>query len=171
MYHGQEMATPEPGAALARDDAGIARPKSVTGVFLGRLLIVHLVAYAIAFSSAVAQMPIAIWFRKQELLEARPTGATVGLVRHAAQGLALSATEAAQLQTVLVFILWGGLAILLVVHIVGLPWAIGAARAARHPELTAAATRGYRIFGYACATIGAMVALAGVAGWVWLFTL
>lgn len=134
-------------------------------------MLVHFVAWGVACGTAVAQMPLAIWARQKELLHAGPTGATVGLVRDAARNLALSPTEAAQLQIVLGFIAWGGAAILLAVHLAGLPWAIGAARAARRPELGAAAKKGLRIFGCACATIGSVVLLAGVAGWIWLYTL
>ncbi len=131
----------------------------------------HLVAWAVAFGSAVAQMPLAIWFRRSALLHAQPTGATMGVVRNAARTLALSPTEAAQLQLVLTFILWGGGVILLVVHLAGLPWAVGAARAARSPALAPSAKRGIRIFGFTCATIAGVVLLAGVAGWIWLYSL
>lgn len=191
VYHDHDMATPAHGdrSAAAVDDTSVAdagsgamstsangsvpaqRPKSATGAFLGRLMLVHFVAWAVAFGSAVAQMPIAIWVRQKQILHARPTGATVGLVQDAARNLALNPTEAAQLQIVLGSIAWGGAAILLAVHIAGLPWAIGAARAARHPERAPAAKRGLRIFGIACATIGAVVLLAGIAGWIWLYTL
>jgi hypothetical protein len=157
--------------AAARADAPSPRAGSPTGAFLGRLMLVHFVAWAVGFGSAVAQMPIAIWARQKELLHAGPTGATVGLVKDAAHNLALSPTESAQLQIVLGFIMWGGLTILLAVHIAGLPWCIGAARATRRPELAPAARKGLRIFGFACATIGVVVVLAGVAGWIWLYTL
>lgn len=180
------MATPQPGADAGADaapavnasaaaapavKAPAARPGSPVAAFLGRLMLVHFSAWAVAFASAVAQMPIAIFFRQKQLLQAGPTGATVGLVKNAAHNLALSPRESAQLQIVLGFIMWGGLTVLLAVHIAGLPWCIGAARAARHPERAPAARRGLRIFGLACATIGVVVVLAGVAGWIWLYTL
>lgn len=168
------MATSEPGEADASraSVAGSApRPKSPRNAFLGRMLVVHLVAYPVAFVAAVAEMPIAIWYRKTELLEARPTGASVGVVRDAARGLSLTPTEAAQLQLVLVFILWSSVLMLLLVHLAGLPWAVGAARAARDPELSGRAAKGFRIFGLSCATIGGVVLVLGVAGWIWLFTL
>ncbi len=170
------MATPEPGAdanaaAEPARTAPAARPGSPTGAFLGRLMVVHFVAWAVGFGSAVAQMPIAIWARQKEILHAGPTGATVGLVRNAARNLALSPTEAAQLQIVLDFIVWGGFTVLIAVHLAGLPWCIASARATRRPELAPVAAKRLRTFGRACATIGVVIVLAGVAGWVWLYTL
>jgi hypothetical protein len=161
-----------PGSAGNSPGGAAPRRRVAWRAFVGRLLLAHFIAYPIGFVAAIAAMPLAFLFREEAILGAGNQGATSQLVKDATRGMALSATEAAQLQIVLEFVLWVSLAALLAVHLAAVPWGIGAARAARQPEQAATVQRrGYRTFVVATATTTVLVVLAGAGGWLWLFLL
>ncbi len=86
-------------------------------------------------------MPLAMLVRRRELMEVGARGAQNGIIREAADKLALTATEAAQVEIVLGFCMWATAFTLLLVHLWTLPWAIAAGRAVKHPERAAAARK------------------------------
>jgi len=148
------------------------RRASAQRVFLERLLLGHFIAYPVGLVAAIGSIPIAMKFREHAVLAAGPDGAKSDLVRQVARDLHLSPMEAAQSEIILTFVMWVTLAVLLVVHLGVLPWAIGAARAARSPDSASSSARqGLRSFVIVTTVTLAVVILCGAAGWIWLFTL
>jgi hypothetical protein len=136
----------------------------------GRLVVAHFLAYPIGFAAAVGSIPLALLVRERALLAAEG-GAKSKLVRDALEGMALGSTEAAQVEVILELVLWIALAVVLIVHLAAVPWAIGAARSARRPGDDGPARRGMRTFVVICAATTALVVLGAVVGWVWVITL
>jgi hypothetical protein len=133
-------------------------------------MLAHLIAYPIGFIAAIASMPIGIIARKDALLSASDAGASSGIVADVARQMKLDGAEALQLELLLEFVMYVTLGVLLLVHLAALPWAIGAARAAKGaPDL--ALKRGYRLFVVLTAATLVIIALTGTGGWIWLFTL
>lgn len=146
------------------------KPPSPGRAALGRLTLGHFIAYPVGFLAAVGSMPLGMILRERALLAAGG-GATSSIVRDAARDLSLSPTEAAQVQILLEFSLWTTLAVLLVIHLAAVPWAVGAARTAKNPSDTAAVRRGLRAFVGVTLATAAVVGLMAVVGWVWVLTL
>ena len=141
-------------------------------MFIERLLLGHFIAYPVGLLAAVASMPIAMKLRAATVLAAGPEGAQSDLMRQISRDLGLSAIEAAQTEIIMVFVMWSTLAVMLVVHVAALPWAIGAARTARSPDsASSSARRGLRSFVIVTVVTLIVVMLCGIAGWLWLFTL
>ncbi len=148
------------------------RPTTPTKAFFGRFMMGHLLAYPVGFLTAVAAMPLAMVLKKDALMNVGAIGAENRFIRDAAKELALSALEAAQVELVLRTCLIASLVTLTLVHLWSIPWAIGAARAVKHPQTGAASERrGYRIFGWLTAATFVLVGIAGAIGWIWVFTL
>lgn len=163
-------------AERAAPDAPIVLPprrsKSTPGkTFMGRFMLGHLIAYPVGFLTAVAAMPYGMVLRKKELLGAGATGASSSIIRDVAKDMALSATEAAQVQIVLEFCMWASVVTLTLVHLWTLPWAIAAARAVRHPDREANVKRRQRLFAVLTVSTFAVVGIAGAAGWIWVLSL
>ena len=141
--------------------------------FLGRLVLAHFIAYPIAVVTAIGATPVALWVRERSILEAQATGARWAMVSEALAKYRVSATEAAQVQIVLDFVVLVTVAIFAVVHLAALPWAIGSARAPASVEPSPTDARqkrtvGFRLFvGITAATL-ILVAVSGTAGWLWL---
>ncbi len=132
----------------------------------------HLIAYPVGFLTAVAAMPLGMVLRKDELMNAAAVGAENRFIREAAEDLALSPLEAAQVELVLEMCLGASLVALLMVHLWTIPWAIGAARAVKNPEAGAAAERrGYRLFGMLTAGTFVLVGVGGLISWIWVLSL
>lgn len=146
------------------------KPKKPAKAFWGRFAVGHFAAYPVCFLTAAGALPYAMIVRRAELLNPRQLGARTKLVADAARDLKLSAVEAAQVELVLGWALWASLAVFVLMHLATLPWAFGAAKAARHPEQDAAARRGLRIFAGTTATTVVLVALLGTGGWIWVLT-
>jgi hypothetical protein len=169
------MTTPEvepapvdaPAAAPAPPE-----PKPNPGrAFFGRLALGHFIAYPVTFATAAGAIPYAMLVRKQQLLSPDHTGARSKMVQDVARDMKLTGVEAAQVEIVLGFVMWVCIAVLAVLHLAVLPWSFAAAGAARHPERgDRAVRRGFRIFVGITATTVVLVALAGVAGWVYIMT-
>lgn len=117
-------------------------------------------------------MPIAVRLRAAALMNAGSEGASSRILRDVAQQLKLSPTEAAQAEIVFTFVLWTCIAVLLVVHLASLPWAIAAARSVSHvPPDERGVRRGRKVFvGVTVATV-ILVVLCGAVGWLWLLLL
>lgn len=139
--------------------------------FFGRFMLGHLIAYPVGFLTAVAAIPLGMIVRKRELMDVGAAGAHNGFIRDATKDLALTATEAAQVEIVLGFCMWASAATLLLVHLWTLPWAVAAARAVKHPEREPAATRAYKRFTWLTGATFVLVGVAGVIGWVWVLSL
>jgi hypothetical protein len=115
-------------------------------------------------------MPVGMVIREKAIYAAQG-GATYGVVQDVARDMKLNPTEAAQVQILLEFSLGVALVALLIVHAAAVPWAIGAARTAKHPENPAPARRGLRAFVIVTGITTALLVLASLAGWIWVFTL
>lgn len=137
---------------------------------LGRFTLGHFIAYPVGMVAAIGSMPIGMVIREKALYAAQG-GATYGVVQDVARDMKLNPTEAAQVQILLEFSLGVALVALLIVHLAAVPWAIGAARTAKHPENPAPARRGLRAFAIVTGATTALLVLASLAGWIWVFTL
>jgi hypothetical protein len=148
------------------------RTRSRARLFFERFLLAHFLSYPVAFVASIAAMPMAVRLRAAALLNAGSEGASSRIMRDVAQQLELSPTEAAQAEIVFTFVLWTCIAVLLVVHLASLPWAIAAARAASHvPPDERGVRRGRNVFvGVTIATV-ILVVLCGAVGWLWLLLL
>lgn len=116
--------------------------------------------------AALACMPLSMLARKRALLEASARDETHPLIRDVARDLSLTAVEAAQVQLVLEVVLGAALAVLVLVHLAALPWALAETRGSGTP----AAARGRRVFVYGFALLAAGLLLLGAASWLWLLT-
>ena len=143
---------------------------SPSRAFLGRLMLAHFIAYPISVITAVGAMPVAVYVRQRSILGARATGARWSMVSDALAKYRVSATEAAQVQIVLDFVLLVTVAFFILVHLAALPWAIGRARASALAEPVGAEKRtaGFRLFAGVTAATLMLVAISGTAGWLWL---
>jgi len=166
---------PQPGAP---PPAEIPPPRLPTRralpqrLFIERLVLGHFIAYPVGLLAAVASMPIGMKVRARAVLGAGSEGAKSDLMRQIAHDLGLTPLEAAQTEIVMVFVMWATLAVMLVVHLAVLPWAIGAARDARSPDpAPSRSRRGLRSFAIVTAVTLVVVMVCGAAGWIWLFTL
>jgi hypothetical protein len=137
---------------------------------LGRLTLAHFIAYPVGMVAAIGSMPIGMVIRKRALYAASG-GATSSIVKDVARDLKLDPIEAAQVQIVLEFSLWVALAVLLVIHVAAVPWAIGAAKSAKDPDNPAPARRGLRIFAAVTVVTSMLLVLTSLAGWIWVLTL
>ncbi len=149
---------------MAQSTGGARRGARVS-VFLERALLGHVVAYPVGFLAAVAAIPIALPACHAALSSVGGRGPRSAFVRDLAQRMALSPPEGAQLEIVLKFLLWVALAVLLLVHVAVLPWAIASARG------STAVDRARRMFVRTVATITAIIVVTGAAGWIWLYSL
>lgn len=157
--------------SLDATEAALVRKKpSPARAAFGRLVLGHFIAYPVGFLAAMGAMPYAMILRERAL-NAAAGGATSSIVKDVARDMNLNPIEAAQVQILLEFSLWVSLAVLLVIHLAAVPWAIGAARSAKYPADPRPARRGLRAFVVLTATTTSVVALATLAGWVWVFTL
>lgn len=138
--------------------------------FSGRFFLGHMLAYPVGFAAAVAAMPIAMVVKKKELMSPARFGAKSEMLAGIARDLHMTPLEAAQIEIVLVFTMWVSIAVLALIHLVALPWAIAAARAVNDPAKAAAAKQGYRLF--AGVTGGTLVLLGviGTGAWIWVLT-
>jgi hypothetical protein len=140
--------------------------------FLGRFVLAHFIAYPIAVVAAIGATPLALWIRERSILEAGPTGARWTTVTEALAKHRVTATEAAQVQIVLDFVIVMTVATFALVHLAALPWAIEGARArtvaTANDGVRQIRTAGFRVFvGITAATL-VLVVLSGMAGWAWL---
>ena len=139
--------------------------------FWGRFMLGHFIAYPVCFLTAAGTLPFAMIVRKAELMSPGRMGARSGIVRDAARNLKLTGIEAAQVEIVLEFAMWACIAVLVLMHVAVLPWALAAARQARLPEAPDVGTRrGLRIFAGTTATIVVALAVSGTAGWIWVLS-
>jgi hypothetical protein len=142
------------------------KPAGGGRAFLGRFVLAHFIAYPVAVVTAVAATPLALWVRERAILDATPTGARWATVTEALAKYRVSATEAAQVQIVLDFVVLLTVATFALVHLAALPWAIEAARA--NAPVGQGRTLSFRLFvGITAATL-IVVAVSGTAGWLWL---
>jgi hypothetical protein len=145
---------------LAKKPAGRGR------AFLGRFVLAHFIAYPIAVVAAVGGTPLALWVRERAILDAKPTGARWTMVTEALAKYRVSATESAQVQIVLDFVILLSVATFTLVHLAALPWAIEAAR--KNARVGQGRTASFRLFvGITTATL-IVVAVSGMVGWLWL---
>ncbi len=138
--------------------------------FSGRFFLGHMLAYPLGFAAAVAAMPIAMVVKKQELMSPARFGAKSEMLAKIARDLHMTPLEAAQIEIVLVFTMWVSIAVLGLIHVVALPWAIAAARAVNEPARESQVRRTYRLF--AGVTGGTLVLLGviGTGAWIWVLT-
>lgn len=135
------------------------------GAFFARLLLGHFVAYPVGFLAAFASIPVALRVRRHALVAVAGSSPHSAFVQGLARQMRLSAGEGAQLEIVLRFVLYSSVALLLLVHLAVLPWAIAAARRSRRVD------RARRMFMGVVATATAVVVVTGVVGWIWLYSL
>jgi len=151
----------------------VPRVGSPGRAFLGRLMLAHFIAYPIAVVAAIGATPLALWARERSILNAGPTGARWATVTEALAKHRVTATEAAQVQLVLDFVIVMTVATFALVHFAALPWAMQGAARARNTatagdRVRQIRTAGFRLFvGITAATL-VVVALSGMAGWAWL---
>jgi hypothetical protein len=168
------MASPVGAPREATNTPPVPRAGGGGRAFLGRFVLAHFIAYPIAIVAAIGATPLALWFRERSILEAGPTGARWTTVTEALAKHRVTATEAAQVQIVLDFVIVMTVATFALVHLAALPWAIEAARtrarmtATMNDGVRQMRTAGFRVFvGITAATL-VLVALSGMAGWAWL---
>jgi hypothetical protein len=138
--------------------------------FSGRFFLGHMLAYPIGFAAAVAAMPIAMVVKKRELMSPARFGAKSEMLAGIARDLQMTPLEAAQVEIVLVFTMWVSIAILAVIHLVALPWAIAAARAVNDPTRQAQVERTYRLFAGVTGGTLVLVGVIGTGAWIWVLT-
>ena len=139
--------------------------------FSGRFFLGHMLAYPIGFAAAVAALPIAMMAKKEELMSPGRFGAKSEMLAGIAKDLHLTPLEAAQIEIVLVFTMWISIAVLVLIHLVALPWAIAAARAVKNPTLTETAVKkSYRLFAGVTGGTLVLLGLTGTAAWIWVLT-
>jgi hypothetical protein len=162
------MASPV-GAPREATNAPVPKAGGGGRAFLGRFVLAHFVAYPIAIVAAIGATPLALWVRERSILEAGATGARWTTVTEALAKHRVTATEAAQVQIVLDFVIIMTVATFALVHLAALPWAVEGARTRTRTTATRQMrTAGFRVFvGITAATL-VLVALSGMAGWAWL---
>ena len=166
------MASPVGAPREATNTPPVPRAGGGGRAFLGRFVLAHFIAYPIAIVAAISATPLALWIRERSILEAGPTGARWTTVTEALAKHRVTATEAAQVQIVLDFVIVMTVATFALVHLAALPWAIEGARAriiaTTNDGVRQMRTAGFRVFvGITAATL-VLVVLSGMAGWAWL---
>jgi hypothetical protein len=139
--------------------------------FSGRFFLAHMLAYPLGFAAAVAAMPIAMVVKKKELMSPGRFGAKSEMLAGIARDLNLTPLEAAQIEIVLMFTMWVSIVVLVVIHVVALPWSIAAARAVNDPALVETSLkRGYRLFAGVTGGTFVLLGLIGTGAWIWVLT-
>jgi hypothetical protein len=138
--------------------------------FSGRFFLGHMLAYPLGFAASVAAMPIAMVVKKQELMSPARFGAKSEMLAGIARDLHMTPLEAAQVEIVLVFTMWVSIAVLAVIHLVALPWAIAAARAVNHPAREPQVKRTYRLFAGVTGGTLVLTGMIGTGAWIWVLT-
>lgn len=111
----------------------------------------HVAAYPVAFAAAMAGIPLAMLVRERAVLSASSEAAAQRVILETS--LAIAATA------------------YVLVHVVAVPWARGAAAALRDPDRGLERARWGRVFFTASMLVmTAACVLGGLAGWVWLLT-
>jgi hypothetical protein len=138
--------------------------------FAARFALAHFIAYPVTVVAAVGATPLGLWINEGRILSAGPTGARWRMLEDALNRYNVSATEAAQVQIVVQFVVLFCGAVFALIHAASIPWAVSAARAAKlsgAPDQPASS--GFRLFVASTAATLVVVALIGVSGWTWLF--
>jgi hypothetical protein len=141
-----------------------------------RLLLAHLLSYPLLFVAAMASLSLAIIRSEHALLAVDDAAVPVSaLQRWLVQELGLSLGDAARVGIIL---RPAGLALgvlLLVTHLGAIPWALCAAREVRSRDTSEAQSAGRRLARarrwWLGSSLGltALLVLAGIAGWIWIF--
>jgi|SoiMethySBSTD1v2_1073268.scaffolds.fasta_scaffold41461_1 hypothetical protein len=150
-----------------------AGPLGPWRAFLSRFALAHFIAYPVATVAALAATPLALWIKGREITETEASGASWQILQEALNKYHVSSTEAAQVQIVVEFVLYFCIGVFSMIHVAAIPWAAGAARAAKRTDAPGARqsrTPGFRLFVVTTAATLVAVALLGAAGWTWLFT-
>jgi len=157
--------------------AAALRPDSPRAALWSRLLLAHLLSYPLLFVAALASMSLAIVGLEDALLgvgAAREPAS--GLQRWLMHQLGLSLGDATRFEIIVKPVALGLCLLLLVTHLGAIPWALCAAREVR-ARGTAEAQAALRRLARArrwwlAASLGptALLVLAGIAGWAWIFT-
>ncbi len=135
------------------DDPGrpTARKDSPALAFWLRLGAAHFAAYPVAFAAAMAGVPLSMVIRGQAVLSATSEAAAQHVI----------------LEVCLVF----ACAMYVAVHLAAIPWARGAAAAARGESgASARARKGRTLFIALMLVMSSACVLGGLIGWVWLLT-
>ena len=116
-----------------------------------RLGAAHFAAYPVAFAAAMAGVPLAMVVRGQAVLTAASEAAAQRIIMEVCLGFAA-----------LVYVL---------VHVVAIPWARGAAAVARQEDGAPRRAREGRVFFVTSMLVmSAACVLGGLVGWAWLLT-
>jgi hypothetical protein len=126
--------------------------------FSGRFFLGHMLAYPLGFAASVAAMPIAMVVKKQELMSPARFGAKSEMLAGIARDLHMTPLEAVSI------------AVLAVIHLVALPWAIAAARAVNHPAREPQVKRAYRLFAGVTGGTLVLTGMIGTGAWIWVLT-
>jgi hypothetical protein len=111
----------------------------------------HFAAYPVAFAAAMAGVPLAMVLRGNAVLTA--------------------ASEAAAQRVIMEVCLVFAALVYVLVHVVAIPWARGAAAVAREePDAPGRARKGRVVFIASVLAMSAGCVLGGLVGWAWLLT-
>lgn len=170
----QQSAEPDaPPVEAAADEVQEPRPGLLarwrqTGVWIvgERYMVAHIMAWPMGFIASAMAMPYAFMIKGDEILGAGATGAQSEIFQEIAREQGLDATMAAAMEITTIFMLWAGAAVMVVPHVVGLPWAITQARSGLDKAVKQRSTRRFWI---ANGLTMALVLLAGLGGYAWFF--
>ena len=136
-----------------------------------------MLAYPMLFVVAMATTSLAVIYAADQLLApVRTAGQATGLEGWLVRNVHLPAVDAARFVLVLKPMSVGLGLVFLVTHLAAVPWARAAARAAARRGAADEATRraelhrGYRLWLWSSLATAAALVVAGLGGWLWIFT-